>query len=146
MLHRSLLFGLVLAFWCTASLFPACTSTDDGRRTVDWPAVTRELDLGAADLRDVALLVDEDAAGRMRSLADVLERAAQELSAAGPSADTLDALDAALDTAQGILDGLPSNAHDEARAAVLILRAGLRRVRAYVYASSLDADGMEPAR
>lgn len=122
------LMALAFAAWGAVTIFGGCVTTEDGTEP-DWAAISRELELGAADLRDIALFVqDEPTAAALVELADVLDLAASGTAEGGT---TLEMVERALKLADQLIEKLPEGAQDDARLAVVIVRAGLRRAQAY---------------
>ena len=122
--------GLLVVF--LLAFLPACRTTPDGETVVDWGSVALELELGAADARDAAMLFqDPDIQAGLEQLATVLQGAADALEAGDDPGTLLDALDVAVRLADGLVEQLPPDTQQDARAGLLVLRSILRRARTY---------------
>lgn len=114
----------------------SCVTTggSDGR-TIEWERVEIELHLAAADLDDVASILEpsetRDAIVQLSGLLLDAELAVDGRDREG-GGDPLVAVGVALDLAERLADDLSSdNDQQNVRAAVLIVRAALRRCVAY---------------
>jgi hypothetical protein len=110
---------------------PGCLSSPDGV-AVDWPRVQVELQLAAQDIDDVALLLDdEETAATLEEVADILEGLAVAIEDQAPSVDWIETSGVALDLIAAALERLEPESQDDARAALVVARAVLRRVATY---------------
>ena len=111
-----------------------CISTPTGS-AVDWPRVQVELELAAQDLEDVSLLLDdEDKAATLEEVADILESLAVAIEEQEPSVDWIQTAEVALDLIAAALERVDLESQGDARAALVVARAVLRRAAAYASA------------
>lgn len=114
------------------AFLPACRVNEAGETVPDWPAIAVEMELGAADARDAAALFDDESIQEgLVQLSIVLDEAAAAIQAGGEPAGILDVLDRALALADGLVEQLPADSQQDARAGLILVRAVLRRARAY---------------
>ena len=110
----------------------SCPSTgnSDG---VDWGIVSRELTLTAVDARDaVDAFEDAELKETLTQIAVILEQAAAILTDEdGEPADALEIMDRALVLGETLIEQLPEDSRPQARVALLLTRAIVRRVEAY---------------
>lgn len=117
----------VIIFGFAINGLVSCASTGEP----NWPMISQELTLGAADIRDVASLVDDnDLAEGMVAVAEVLEVASKQVTDA-PS-DLADTIDMGLELMSALITYVDEEDQPDAKVALLLARSALRRYRAYL--------------
>ena len=131
---RSPIF-VVASIVLAVAFCPACPTLGDG--STNWPAVTVELELTAADLRDAAgLVTDEDLAEQIDKLADALDVASSAISAGGVAPAS--AVEALLSMADELVALLEEKDQPNAKAIVVVARAAIRRIVAKIPAATAE--------
>lgn len=109
-----------------------CKTDDQGRTVPDWHVIAQELELAGTDFAALSALVDDPAlADALQQAAALSQQVAAALEAGAPPGEPLDALEAVLVLAEGLVAQLPADEQGDALVALFVARAVVRRIEAY---------------
>jgi hypothetical protein len=110
----------------------SCRTNDAGKTVPDWPVIVQELELTSADLTALANVAeDPELSATLNEIAGLTAQVAAAIEAGLPPGEPLDALQAALVLAGGLVDRLPAEMRADAQLALFVAGVVARRVEMY---------------